>query len=476
VVGLRKNVNRYNTQQDPNFPTLQEALRSFVTNERNRLSKEPGMQHHYAQFINESQPFPSDNAKGFRFYPKSELRHQTDPNKLIRSIKYAYNLQYKPNYEAMKQAVKRLEQEAIKGNMSDQRLITTKFTGVDPTSGKYYRNSMVGRIGLFFNALRNGDDLPKLRLDELRIIAQNMNGHHIFIPDDSIVIPNESVLYRSNGFDSRPDNPNKRMPVIPFLAQTPQGQIIYDLHNGNLMGKHLKKYGQEVKEFLRTWGRWAEVSLPLIQSRKTWKYLQNYARDNKGNRDHDPKAAYDALKVIMGNRTGGDSVYDLTSAYETYEDFKRNVLERSTHKDFSNYYKFSKMQSSGTYNLINPGENIAGNLNNIISELNRIINASVDPEQTLQLAAKDIQELGITLTRLYQQHPDQFTWDNYTSSIAALSGVVGPTGRSVVKTNSVSQNDDNQRLDEEGFDFTKKVGTSCSEDDGFHFWFNDKKL
>ncbi len=462
--GLRKNVNKYGTQSDKNFPTLQKAFQDFVTNERNRLSKEPRMRHHYAQHANEPIAFPSDNSKSNRFYPKSDIMTQTKPANLVRAIKNAYRLQHRPDKTAIDLDIKKLEQDALNTKSgTDPRLITKKFTGKSPTTGQYYRTSVTGRIKLFLDDLEGGQNtknVPKLRLNELRIIAQHMNGSHASIPSGSIVIPDESVLYRSNGFDSRPDDPSKQMPVIPFLAQTPKGQIIYDQHNGNLGGKHLKKYGQHIKTFLQTWGSsgWAEKALNLLHSDDAIRHLRNYAYQNKEAKDHDPRAADSALNVIMGNRTGGDGVSDLVSGYKTYEEFRRNVLERSTQQDFKNYYKYSKLQPSGKYNLINPGQDIAGNLDNIIGELNRVINQSDNPGQAQQLAEKDIQELCIALTQLYQNHPDQFNWDKYASSMAALSDVKGLTGGSVVKTNSVAETDYDQQLDEEGFNLLKKYG------------------
>ena len=185
------------------------------------------------------------------------------------------------------------------------------------------------------------DDL-KLILKSLTQIDKNMRASNKFslLPNE-FVITNQSMTFKSNGWDSSPTSPETNMLTIPALKQLPGGQIVYDRDQGNMGRVHLMKYWRNgLGALVGGRGKWALENLQRLRMGDTIQILQK----NAGN---DKQTSLDAWLNIVGakkrgNRTNAENILELLQKYPDWQSFSQNHLGKSLASEIAIYNKIEK--------------------------------------------------------------------------------------------------------------------------------------
>lgn len=513
-------------------------LTNFVKSEHQRHAQQPmkfgGMdmsKGYYSAHARAENIMPTMSSKDNRQYELGEIDRETSKSKISRWIAYAYQNGYQLNFKSLADEIRTIEQHHLQKNKLNtsnlnQKQMEWKQSIVHYYSGRNLQNpqqpvapsSMFGRISMAIrygcgpmnqdpnkkNRLQHwGPDAndeymrglpsekqlnnnevsekacPNLTIQELRLIGKHMIGESVMAPAGTYVVPEETTTYNANGFDSRPDDPNQSMLVVPAIKKLPTGQMVYDKDQGNLMGNHLRKYGKTFESFLRKWGPWAENAMKILKQDKAGSTLRKYAQDHFQEMEANESAPdaivpFDSWNTIMNNRTNADNVLETVQKHQTYQSLVDNVVKKTLASAITNYNYYTgsgvdskgenaKYNPTGRFSTVQPGklsgDNIIPQIDQWVAKIQAVVDQAGQDRNALKQIKQDVSEMAYNLSKTHQQDPRGFSWDQYSLAMSKLGDIKTGSGNSIVKNlNSIGSEDEQQMLSQQGFPIYQKYG------------------
>lgn len=431
-----------------------------------------------------------------RLYSLQDIGQKTSPTELKRWIEWALENGYLPNLQNIEQELIKEQEAALAerglnntANLSPQnqelrRNYMLRYTGRDPDNptGSINRTSMLGRIKIAISRTCREGELPMegvkrhqvcpiLTIKEMQILARNLSGNHPEI-GDSAIVPRESTTYKANGLDSTYHDPNTPMPVLPAMKQLPTGQIVYDYDQGNLLGNHARKYGNQISELLEQWGEWADNTLKRLLSVDTLRTLANVKETE--NEAVDSLVPANAIRTVLYNRTNAENLLEVLTRSPDYPRFRQNVINQSLATNLRNYNMFNDHNAQKTFHFIRqPGDigqdiaQIKDTVESRLYELTTDYRATKDKmererikqaiDDSVQRAKSDLLELGKIYTE--QLNNGDVTWDQYTKYLSLIGAPINSFSRKpILKTDSLTAGDADNMIQPQTFEALKKYG------------------
>jgi len=295
---ITSNHNKNNGRVTPN------ELNEFIMAETNKPLQMPdnfSNQSHYKEHNQRIKTIGhidvSDYPNKPRVFPMSDLDSISTPSMLVQAIEDKKKNKYLLNENGLEQTIR---------NLLDQRLQANDIDRHNPEHFPQFKIYARHYMNLLKNIVDWWDGNPVvLPAFALRIIMRNLayaGGGVPEVPRDQFRIPEMSSLYASNGWDSSPNDPNRKMLTLPPLRQLPRGEVVYDRGNGNMGYDHLVlNWKQGLAPLFQTWGQHCDDWLKKLQSGQGMENMQQQSPEVVA-------AWQNIISQQSGNRTGAETL------------------------------------------------------------------------------------------------------------------------------------------------------------------------
>ena len=328
----------------PNGDVDEGNLRDFIWQEQKKRHHPSHYKDHVERIGNGERVKTTDNDQQLKTFKMSEINTATR-----NMLEYAIGDRISPknSYTLNMDSMGKTAMDLLNKRLADNKIDSRNPEHAEETD-RYLNHyvMMVGRIALWWNKKIGRDEknpnknrhtymlevpMPEGIEDDAVEVPARLTGfelrlllqHMVPLGSDYETPPDEfkaytKTNYLANGWDSSKGEPGTNMLTLPPLRQLPRGEVVYDRGAGNMGYNQLSlNWKKGLGQIVNRWGPQCNEWLKILQGPG----VENSAQQSP--------EALDAIRNIMGNRTGAENILDLLNKYPSWEEFERNHLQKS---------------------------------------------------------------------------------------------------------------------------------------------------